>query len=303
MFLQQLINGLTLGGVYALVALGYTMVYGILELINFAHGEIYMLGAYVGIISLGLFTALGWTESAPFASLIGAVMIAAIYCGATGAMVERVAYRPLRRAHRLTLLISAIGVSIVLQNVVMLTQGSADKIFPELPGVAAATTFPVGDATVSALQLWIVAVSALLMIGLQLLIRKTRLGLAMRATAQDPRMASLVGIRVDRIIAVTFVIGSVLAAVGGVMVAMYYGVVNFVIGYVAGIKAFTAAVLGGIGNVPGAMLGGVLLGVLEGLAAGYVSNEYKDAVAFVILILVLIVRPTGLMGERIPDKV
>ena len=301
MLVQQLINGLTLGGVYALVALGYTMVYGVLELINFAHGEIYMLGAYVGIIALGLFTALGWTEAAPGLSLIGAVAAAAVYCAAVGATMERVAYRPLRRAHRLAPLISAIGVSIVLQNVVMLTQGSADKVFPRLSD--APTTFAVAGATVSALQLWIVGVSAALMTGLTLLIRKTRLGLAMRATAQDPRMASLVGVPVDRVITATFVIGSVLAAVGGVMVGLYYGVVNFFIGYVAGIKAFTAAVLGGIGNVPGAMVGGVLLGVLEGLGAGYISNEYKDVIAFVILILVLIVRPTGLMGERVPDKV
>jgi len=301
MFLQQLINGLTLGGVYALVALGYTMVYGILELINFAHGEIYMLGAYIGIIALGLFTAWGWTETAPLPSLLAAVAVAAVYCGAVGATVERLAYRPLRRAHRLAPLISAIGVSIVLQNVVMLTQGSADKVFPRLSDTP--TTFDVAGATVSALQLWIVGVSAALMGGLHLLIRRTRLGLAMRATAQDPRMASLVGIPVDRVISATFVIGSALAAVAGVMVGLYYGVANFFIGYVAGIKAFTAAVLGGIGNVPGAMLGGVILGVLEGLGAGYLSNEYKDVIAFVILILVLIVRPTGLMGERIPDKV
>jgi branched-chain amino acid transport system permease protein len=303
MFVQQLINGLTLGGVYALVALGYTMVYGILELINFAHGEIYMLGAYIGIIGLALFTAWGWTEAAPIPSLLGAVAIAALYCGAVGATMERVAYRPLRNTHRLTPLIAAIGVSIFLQNLVMLTQGSADKIFPGLSGAETQTPFVIAGATVSSLQIWIIGVSALLMVGLQAVIRKTRLGLAMRATAQDPRMAGLVGIRVDRIIAATFVIGAVLAAIGGVMVAMYYGVVNFFIGYVAGIKAFTAAVLGGIGNIPGAMIGGVLLGVLEGLAAGYISNEYKDAVAFVILIVVLIVRPTGLMGERIPEKV
>jgi branched-chain amino acid transport system permease protein len=301
MFLQQLINGLTLGGVYALVALGYTMVYGILELINFAHGEIYMLGAYIGIIALGLFTAWGWTETAPVPSLLAAVAVAAVYCGAVGATAERLAYRPLRRAHRLTPLISAIGMSIVLQNVVMLTQGSADKVFPRLSD--APTTFDVAGATVSALQLWIVGVSAALMGGLHLLIRRTRLGLAMRATAQDPRMAGLVGIPVDRVISATFVIGSALAAVAGVMVGLYYGVANFFIGYVAGIKAFTAAVLGGIGNVPGAMLGGVILGVLEGLGAGYLSNEYKDVIAFVILIVVLIVRPTGLMGERVPDKV
>jgi branched-chain amino acid transport system permease protein len=300
MFLQQLINGLTLGSVYALVALGYTMVYGILELINFAHGEIYMLGAYIGILSLGVMTIWGWTQTAPLSSLVAAVLIAALYCATVGATMERVAYRPLRRTHRLTPLISAIGVSIMLQNVVMLTQGSGDKVFPAFGEPAA---YPIGEATISGVQLAIIGISATLMAALQLVIRRTTLGLAMRATAQDPRMAELVGIDVNRVITATFVIGSALAAIAGVMVAMYYGVVNFFIGYVAGLKAFTAAVLGGIGNIPGAMLGGVLLGVAEGLGAGYISNEYKDVIAFVILILVLLVRPTGLMGERVPEKV
>jgi branched-chain amino acid transport system permease protein len=300
MFLQQLINGLTLGSVYALVALGYTMVYGILELINFAHGEIYMLGAYIGILSLGVMTIWGWTQTAPLLSLVAAVLIAALYCATVGATMERVAYRPLRRTHRLTPLISAIGVSILLQNVVMLTQGSGDKVFPAFGEPAA---YPIGGATVSGVQLAIIGISAALMAGLQLVIRRTTLGLAMRATAQDPRMAGLVGIDVNRVITATFVIGSALAAIAGVMVALYYGVVNFFIGYVAGLKAFTAAVLGGIGNIPGAMLGGVILGVAEGLGAGYISNEYKDVIAFVILIVVLLVRPTGLMGERVPEKV
>jgi branched-chain amino acid transport system permease protein len=197
-------------------------------------------------------------------------------------------------------LISAIGVSILLQNVVMLTQGSGDKVFPALGEPA---TYTIGGATISTVQLAIIGISASLMAALHLVIRRTTLGLAMRATAQDPRMAGLVGIDVNRVITATFVIGSALAAIAGVMVALYYGVVNFFIGYVAGLKAFTAAVLGGIGNIPGAMLGGVVLGVAEGLGAGYISNEYKDVIAFVILILVLLVRPTGLMGERIPDKV
>lgn len=301
MFLQQMVNGVTLGSVYALLALGYTMVYGILELINFAHGEIYMLGAYIGILSLGVFTVWGWTQSAPLLSVIAAVALAALYCSAVGATMERVAYRPLRRAHRLTPLISAIGVSILLQNVVMLTQGSGDKVFPAFAGPS--TTYAIGDATITNLQLAIMGISAGLMAGLHLVIRRTRLGLAMRATAQDPKMASLVGVPIDRVITATFVIGSTLAAVAGVMVAMYYGVVNFFIGYVAGIKAFTAAVLGGIGNIPGAMVGGVVLGIAEGLGAAYISNEYKDVIAFVILILVLLIRPTGLMGERIPEKV
>jgi branched-chain amino acid transport system permease protein len=301
MFVQQLVNGVTLGGVYALVALGYTMVYGILELINFAHGEIYMLGAYIGILSLAVFTVWGWTQSAPLLSVVAAVALAVVYCSVVGATMERAAYRPLRRTHRLTPLISAIGVSILLQNVVMLTQGSSDKVFPAFGDPPASYT--VGGATITGLQLAIIGISAGLMVGLQIVIRRTRLGLAMRATAQDPKMASLVGVPIDRVITATFVIGSALAAVAGVLVAMYYGVVNFFIGYVAGIKAFTAAVLGGIGNIPGAMVGGVVLGIAEGLGAGYISNEYKDVVAFVILILVLLVRPTGLMGERIPEKV
>ena len=260
-----------------------------------------MLGAYIGILSLGVMTIWGWTQTAPLLSLVAAVLVAALYCGAVGATMERVAYRPLRRTHRLTPLISAIGVSIMLQNVVMLTQGSGDKAFPTIGSPP--TTYAFGGATISGVQLAIIAVSAALMAGLHLLIRRTNLGLAMRATAQDPRMAGLVGIDVNRVITATFVIGSALAAIAGVMVAMYYGVANFFIGYVAGLKAVTAAVLGGIGNIPGAMLGGVILGVAEGLGAGYISNEYKDAIAFVILILVLLVRPTGLMGERVPEKV
>jgi branched-chain amino acid transport system permease protein len=260
-----------------------------------------MLGAYIGILSLAVFTAWGWTQSAPLLSVIAAVALSAVYCSAVGAAMERVAYRPLRRAHRLTPLISAIGVSILLQNVVMLTQGSSDKVFPAFAGPP--TTYTVSGAAITSLQLAIIGISAALMAGLHLVIRHTRLGLAMRATAQDPKMASLVGVPIDRVITATFVIGSSLAAIAGVMVAMYYGVVNFFIGYVAGIKAFTAAVLGGIGNIPGAMVGGLVLGVAEGLGAGYISNEYKDVIAFVILILVLLVRPTGLMGERVPEKV
>ena len=300
MFLQQLINGLTLGAVYALIALGYTMVYGILELINFAHGEIYMLGAYISIITLSFLTVTGLTAKSLFLSLFIAVIAAMLYCGAYGLTLERVAYRPLRHAPRLSPLISAIGMSIFLQNYVMLAQGSADKIFPH--------TFPslsivIGNATLTYLQGFIIIASVILMIALQTFIRKTRLGKAMRATAQDKKMASLVGIDIDAVIVATFIIGSVLAAAAGVMVAMYYGLVNFYIGYVAGIKAFTAAVLGGIGNIRGAVLGGFMLGILESLGAGYISSEYKDAFAFIILILILIFKPAGLLGERVPEKV
>ncbi len=299
MFLQQLINGLTLGAVYALVALGYTMVYGILELINFAHGEIYMIGAYLGIIYLALFTAIGLTESHLILSLVLVFILSAATCAGYGLTMERIAYRPLRSAHRLSPLISAIGVSIFLQNYVMLSQGSADKVFPH---ILPARPFKEGGIPISDIQLFIIIAAFLLMGGLHLFVRKTRLGKAMRATAQDKVMALLCGIPIDRVIAVTFVIGSILAASAGVMVVMYYGVAHFFIGYVAGIKAFTAAVLGGIGNIPGAMVGGLLLGLFESLGAAYLSSEFKDGFAFLILILVLIFRPTGLLGEKVPER-
>ncbi len=299
MFLQQLINGLTLGAVYALVALGYTMVYGILELINFAHGEIYMIGAYLGIIYLAFFTAIGLTEFHLVLSLVLVFILSAATCAGYGLTMERIAYRPLRSAHRLSPLISAIGVSIFLQNYVMLSQGSADKVFPYILPVR---PFVEGDIPISGIQLFIMTAAFLLMGGLHLFVRKARLGKAMRATAQDRVMALLCGIPIDHVIAVTFAIGSILAASAGVMVVMYYGVAHFFIGYVAGIKAFTAAVLGGIGSIPGAMVGGLLLGLVESLGAAYVSSEFKDGFAFLILILVLIFRPTGLLGERVPDR-
>jgi len=300
MFLQQLINGLTLGSVYALIALGYTMVYGILQLINFAHGEIYMIGAYMAIIVLGVLTATGLTATSLPLSILLVFVISGLFCGAYGLTMERVAYRPLRHAHRLSPLISAIGMSIFLQNYVMLSQGAVDKVFPH---IIPSTGIEISGASISYLQVLILATSFILMTALHLFIKKTRLGKAMRATSQDSRMASLVGINVNNVIAVTFVIGSILAAAAGVMVAMYYGSVNFFIGYSAGIKAFTAAVLGGIGNILGAMLGGLLLGLVEGLGASYISSEYKDVFAFIILILVLIFRPAGLLGERVGEKV
>jgi branched-chain amino acid transport system permease protein len=299
MLLQQIVNGLALGAVYALIALGYTMVYGILELINFAHGEIYMIGAYLGILLLTFFTTIGMTQNHLVLSLFLVFIGSAVFCVGYGLTLERVAYRPLRHANRLSPLISAIGMSIFLQNYVMLAQGSTDKVFP-----LNLTSEPVTvvGVPISPLQIFIILTSVILMIGLHFFVRKTRLGKAMRATAQDKRMAGLVGIDINRVIAITFVIGSVLAAAAGVMVAMYYGLVNFFIGYVAGIKAFTAAVLGGIGNIPGAMLGGFILGLVESLGAGYISSEYKDVFAFLILIGVLIFRPSGLLGEKTSEK-
>lgn len=299
LFLQQLINGLTVGAVYALIALGYTMVYGILELINFAHGEVYMLGAYLGIIVLGFLTTMGVTAySLPLAIFI-TIIAAGVICAAYGATIEKVAYRPLREAPRLAPLISAMGVSIFLQNYVMLTQGATDKVFPHIIPKAVLTFF---GAEVTYLQIFIMASSVVLMAALHLFIMKTRMGRAMRATALDKKMAGLLGVNIDSVISVTFILGSFLAAVAGVMVAMYYGLVNFYIGYLAGMKAFTAAVLGGIGNVPGAMVGGFVLGILESLGAGYLWPEYKDAFAFLMLVLILIIRPQGLLGERVPDK-
>jgi len=300
LFLQQIINGLTVGAVYALIALGYTMVYGILELINFAHGEIYMLGAYLGIIVLGFLTVIGLTAmSLPLAIFITIILAGAI-CAAYGMTMEKVTYKPLRNAPKLAPLISAMGVSIFLQNYVMLTQGATDKVFPNIIPKASVNFL---GADVTYIQIFIMASSVVLMAGLHFFIMKTKMGKAMRATALDKKMAGLLGINVNSIISMTFMIGSFLAAVAGVMVAMYYGLVNFSIGYLAGMKAFTAAVLGGIGNVPGAMLGGVLLGVLESLGAGYLWPEYKDAFAFVVLVLILIIRPQGLLGARVPDKV
>jgi len=300
MLLQQLINGLTLGAVYALIALGYTMVYGILELINFAHGEIYMIGAYLGIILLGFFTALGLTSVSMALAIALAFLLSVVIASAYGYTVEKIAYKPLRSAHRLSPLISAIGMSIFLQNYVMITQGATDKVFPHIFSNKGIDFI---GLRVTWLQVFIIITSGLLMVGLQIFTKKTRLGKAMRATAQDKTMASLVGINIDRVISITFIIGSGLAAVAGIMVAAYYGLVNYFIGYMAGIKAFTAAVLGGIGSIPGAMFGGILLGLVESLGASYLSSEYKDAYAFIILIVILLIKPTGLFGSSSEEKV
>ncbi len=300
MFFQQLINGLTVGGVYALIALGYTMVYGILELINFAHGEIYMLGAYLGIIFFAFFTAAGLTSYSLTLSLVLTIVLSVAFCSAYGFTMERIAYRPLRNAPRLSPLISAIGVSIFLQNYVMLTQGATDKVFPNLFGEAG---FTFSGLRITYLQVFIIVLSCLLMLSLHLYVTRTKMGKAMRAVAQDKVMASLVGINIDRVISVTFIIGSGLAAVAGIMVAMYYGLVNYSIGYIAGIKAFTAAVLGGIGSIPGAMFGGIFLGLVESIGASYISSEYKDAYAFAVLIVILLIKPSGIFGGTTEEKV
>jgi len=276
------------------------MVYGILELINFAHGEIYMLGAYLGIIFLGFFTAIGLTSYSLPLALVLTFIFSITFCSSYGFTIEKIAYRPLRNAPRLSPLISAIGVSIFLQNYVMITQGATDKVFPHLFEEAG---FETKGIRVTYIQLFIIAISSVLMLFLHIFITRTRTGKAMRAVAQDKIMASLVGINIDNVISVTFIIGSGLAAIAGLMVATYYGLVNYSIGYIAGIKAFTAAVLGGIGSIPGAMFGGILLGLVESLSASYISPEYKDAYAFIILIIILLIRPSGLFGKSHEEKV
>lgn len=291
MFIEQLVNGLTLGSSYALIALGYTMVYGIIQLINFAHGEIYMFGAFAGLLLVTLF------DVNIFVALLGAMA----FCMLLGMLVERIAYRPLRgKSSRLSALISAIGVSIFLSTLMALLRGTNTTRYPEIIKIH---TYHLGGLDFSSLQIIILVVSALLMVGLQLMIQRTRLGKAMRACSQDLDAASLMGINSNRIISYTFAIGSSLAAAGGVMVGIYYNAVWPYMGTMAGLKAFSAAVLGGIGSIPGAMIGGLTLGVLEILGVAYLSSSYKDAIAFGILILVLIVRPQGIMGQKITKKV
>ena len=298
LLLQQIINGLTIGSVYALIALGYTMVYGIIQLINFAHGEVFMVGAYLGFAAIVGFGVSQSGLGSVFLLLL-VLALAAGGCSLLGLLIERVAYRPLRQAPKLSVLITAIGVSFFLQNAVMLTFGPLDRYIPPIVPVI---HWGNGSVGVTLMQMVIFVVSVSLMVGLQLMIYATPMGRAMRATAQDPLAARLMGISVDKVIAVTFVIGSALAGVGGVLFGLYYSTINFHDGYLTGLKAFTAAVLGGIGNIPGAMVGGLLLGLLEGLSAGYFSTQWKNVVAFLVLVLVLLFRPRGLLGERVADR-
>lgn len=294
MFIQQIINGLTLGAVYALIALGYTMVYGVIELINFAHGEVFMVGAYLGL--LAILWGLSIQGLSPFLLILFVFVFAMLGASILGVTIERTAYRPLRKAPRLAPLITALGVSIFLQNIVMLIAGTENKSFPQifLKGF-----FTIGNTySISYLQVFIIAISFLLMVFLEAFIHKMKLGKAMRATAQDSKTANLMGIDTDKIIALTFIIGSALGAAGGIMVGMYYGIINFTMGYIAGLKAFTAAVLGGIGNITGAMFGGIVIGILESLGAGYISAEYKDVFSFIVLILILIFKPSGIFGTN-----
>ena len=298
-FIQQLINGLTLGGLYALIALGYTMVYGVIQLINFAHGEFFAAGGYVGVIVLGYFAGLGYMQTHPWLCLTGAFVLTMAYCAFLAMGVEKVAYKPLRGQSRLAVLLSALGMSIFLSNGLMLTQGVFDKPYP---GELFQGGIEIGGMiTIGYLQMMIVGMTIFLLIILNILVFKTRVGMAMRATAQDKVMTSLVAISSNRIISLTFAIGAGLAAAAGIMVGLYYGSVRYDMGFVPGIKAFAAAVLGGIGNITGAMLGGLIIGLVEVFGAGYISGQYKDVFAFIILIAVLYFKPTGIMGENIDD--
>ncbi|HEX7053925.1 MAG TPA: branched-chain amino acid ABC transporter permease [Burkholderiales bacterium] len=323
-FLQQVVNGLTLGAVYAVVALGYTMVYGIIQLINFAHGEVVMIGAMVAFSVIGALAPSGL----PAVLVVLAGTACAIpVCMAVAYGMERLAYRPLRHAPRLAPLITAIGVSIILQHLALLVWSRNVLAFPQ---IIETRSYVVAGASITNVQLVIIGLSVLLMSGLAGLVYRTRLGTAMRATAQNPQVAGLMGIDINRVIAATFVIGAALAAVAGVMVGSYYGIAQYTMGSILGLKAFAAAVLGGIGNIPGAMLGGVLLGVVEALGAGYIGDltnlcayallaphldacrdggnfvifgsNYQDVFAFVVLILVLVFRPSGLLGERVGER-
>ncbi|NMG30907.1 ABC transporter permease subunit [Aromatoleum evansii] len=300
--LQQLINGLTLGAVYGLIAIGYTMVYGIIGMINFAHGDIFMVSAFIAVTAFTLLAAFDIT-SLPLA--LTAVLITAIFfTSAYGWAVERMAYRPLRGSTRLAPLISAIGMSIFLQNMVQLTQGARVKpIPPVLEGGIEIWQSGGFTVQISWTQIMIVVVTVVLMVAFTYLITQTAFGRQQRACEQDSTMTALLGINVDRTISATFMLGAALAAVAGVMVTVYYGVVDFFIGFVAGIKAFTAAVLGGIGSLPGAMLGGLIIGLIEAFWAAYLSPEYKDVATFAILILVLMFRPSGLLGRPEVEKV
>ncbi|MBI5675018.1 MAG: branched-chain amino acid ABC transporter permease LivH [Nitrospirae bacterium] len=297
-FFGLLLGGLTRGSIYALIALGYTMVYGIIGLINFAHGEIYMIGAFTALIIASVLTIYGFSK---IAILILAALVAVIYSSAYGFTIEKIAYKPLRQAPRLSPLISAIGMSIFLQNYVRLAQTSDFLPFPNL--IPEFQFMKKYEHIFSSTELMILLTTAVVMIILTLVIKFTKIGIAMRATAQDRDMAVLSGVDVNRIISMTFIIGSSLAAIGGILIASHIGQINFSIGFIAGIKAFTAAVLGGIGSIPGAVLGGFILGWTESFATGYVSSDYEDVFAFALLVLILIFKPEGLLGKSKANKV
>lgn len=300
---QQIVNGLTLGAVYALIALGYSMVYGVLRLLNFAHGDVYMVGAFIGygvMISL-----IAVDDMLAFPALIILLMFAAamIGCGLLGVAIEQFAYRPLRSAPRLASLISALGVSFFLQNAVQLTMTAQFRNYETEKLIPPALGFEILSARVSATRALVIIAAIVMMIALTYLVQRTRIGKAMRAVAIDREAAAMMGVDVDRIIVLTFFIGSALAGAAGVLTGMVFTRVWHFMGFTAGLKGFTAAVLGGIGNIPGAMLGGFILGMVETLAVGFISPTYRDSIALIVLIVVLLIRPQGLLGKRIPQKV
>ena len=299
-FVQQMINGITIGAFYSLVALGYTMVYGVLKLINFAHGDLFMWGAYLGLTGLNF--VLGLMTGASAWVILPAVVVVMTTVALAGVVVERVAYRPLRSAGRLAPVISALGVAFILQSLARNIYGANWKTYPT--GITPTGGFQLAQGVrVSVMQIIVLAVSFVLMGALYLFVQRTRTGTAMRAVSLDHDTSRLMGIDVNRIIGVVFLIGPGLGGVAGMIVALYYGSFDFTLGWVFGLKAFIAAILGGIGNIPGAMLGGMLLGIIETLGSGYLSPQWKDVIAYVILILILIFRPTGLLGERVAEKV
>ncbi len=298
-FLQQFINGLTVGGIYALIALGYTMVYGVLKLINFAHGDLFTIGAYLGftlLTSFGLADKIG-----PFAAIAVLALMVMGLVAVIGIVLERAAYRPLRNSPRLSAVVSALGASIFFQNAVMLIYGARFHVYPQnlLPKIA----LNVFGLYVPFVKILVLVASVAMMVGLYVFIQRTTIGAAIRAAAIDQGAAKLVGIDVNGVITLVFVIGPALGGLAGLMVGLLYGQIKFTMGWLYGLKAFTAAILGGIGNIPGAMLGGLILGVVEALGSAYISIAWKDAIAFCVLILILIVRPTGLLGERVAEKV
>jgi branched-chain amino acid transport system permease protein len=298
-FFEQLINGLAVGGIYALIALGYTMVYGVMRLINFAHGDLFTIGSYLGMTILASWAVAEYLG--PFVGVLVLIMMVMVLVGIIGVILERVAYRPVRQADRLSAVVSALGASIFFSNLVMLIWGPRFRVYPDdiLPRV----TLNILGLDVPLLRIMVLATSLILMSILYFFVQKTRTGTAIRAVAIDHGASRLMGINVNRIISLVFLIGPALGGAAGVMIGLYYGQVNFTMGWSYGLKAFIAAVLGGIGNIPGAMLGGLLLGVIEALGAAFISTAWKDAIAFVVLILILIFRPTGLLGERVADKV
>lgn len=289
-FLQQLVNGLSLGSIYALIALGYTMVYGIIKLINFAHGDIYMLGAYCAFL-ITTYCGLGF---------IPALLISMIFCGVVGVLIERIAYKPLRHATRITALITAIGVSYVLEYATQYIMGSEVRTYPKL---LTSASFHLGPVTITMQQVYIFVITVILMVVLQFIVQKTKMGRAMRAVSVDEDAARLMGIDVDKTISFTFLLGSALAGVAGVLVGIYYNSINPLMGMTPGLKAFIAAVVGGIGSIPGAMIGGLFIGIAETMVTAYGSSLYKDAIVYIILILILILKPAGLLGKNVREKV